>query len=397
MQLRRNPRENREGMMKKVLTGNFAAAYAAMAARVNVIAAYPITPQTTIVEILSELVADGDLDAEFVKVESEHSALACCIGAQATGARTFTATSSQGLALMHELIHWAARGRLPIVLANVNRAMAPGWSIWADVTDSISQRDTGWMQMYCEDNQEVYDTTLMSYKISEHEDVLLPSLVNLDAFFLSHTSQVVDLYDAERIDAFLPKYDPKVKLDPKNPHAFGALTSPDYYYEFSYKIHQAHERAVQVIKNVGKEFGETFGRHYDIIDPYRCEDAEIILVSYGTIAGTVKEAVDRMRDQGTAVGVLKIRYFRPFPIQDLQKILPKAKKVGVIDRAISYGHAGPFFTEVKAVMEGYKLPLYGFIAGLGGRDVSIENIFEILNCLLNEDPRDTFWIGVKHG
>ena len=169
--------------MKKVLTGNFAAAYGATAARVNVIAAYPITPQTTIVEILSEIVADGQLKADFVKVESEHSALAASIGAQATGARTFTATSAQGLALMHEMIHWAARGRLPIVLANVNRAMAPGWSIWADVTDSISQRDTGWMQIYCEDNQEVFDTILLSYKIGEHEDILLPTLVNLDAFF----------------------------------------------------------------------------------------------------------------------------------------------------------------------------------------------------------------------
>lgn len=383
--------------MKKVLTGNFAAAYAAMAARVNVIAAYPITPQTTIVEILSELVADGDLDAEFVKVESEHSALACCIGAQATGARTFTATSAQGLALMHELIHWAARGRLPIVMANVNRAMAPGWSIWADVTDSVSQRDTGWMQVYCEDNQEVFDTTLMSYKISEHNDVLLPSLVNLDAFFLSHTSQVVDLYDTERIDAFLPKYDPELKLDPNDPHAFGALTSPDHYYEFSYKMHLAHENAIQVIKDVGKEFGEKFGRYYDLIDPYRCDDAEIIMVSYGTIAGTVKEAVDRMRESGVKVGVLKIRYFRPFPVQDILSVLSKTKKVGVIDRAVSYGHAGPFFTEVKAAMESYQLPIYGFIAGLGGRDVSIQNIEEILTYLQNEDPRDTIWIGVKNG
>jgi len=203
--------------MKKVLTGNFATAFGAKAARVNVIAAYPITPQTTIVEMLSEIVADGELDASFIKVESEHSALAACIGAQSAGSRTFTATSAQGLALMHELIHWAARARLPIVMANVNRAMGPGWSIWADSTDSISQRDTGWMQIYCENNQEVYDTILMAYKIGENSDVLLPTLVNLDAFFLSHTSQVVDLYDQNTIDQFLPAYNPKIKLDVNNP------------------------------------------------------------------------------------------------------------------------------------------------------------------------------------
>lgn len=383
--------------MKKVLTGNFAAAYGAKAARVNVIAAYPITPQTTIVEILSEIVADGLLDAEFVKVESEHSALACCIGAQAAGARTFTATSAQGLALMHELIHWAARGRLPIVMANVNRAMAPGWSIWADVTDSISQRDTGWMQMYCENNQEVYDTILMSYKIAEHEDVLLPALINLDAFFLSHTSQVVDLYDDAQIDAFLPKYDPKVKLDVDQPHAFGGLTSPDHYYEFSYKMHQAQEAAIGVIKAVGQEFGDTFGHYYDVVEPYRCEDAEIILVCYGTIAGTTKESIDVMRDQGIRVGALKIRYFRPFPTADVQKILQTAQKIGVIDRAVSYGHAGPFLTEVKSALYGQTKPIYGFIAGLGGRDVSMHDIEDMVHRMQKDDPADRIWTGVKDG
>jgi len=383
--------------MKKVLTGNFAAAYGAMAARVNVIAAYPITPQTTIVEILSEIVADGLLDAEFVKVESEHSALACCIGAQATGARTFTATSAQGLALMHEMIHWAARGRLPIVMANVNRAMAPGWSIWADVTDSISQRDTGWMQMYCENNQEVYDTVLMSYKISENEKIRLPSLVNLDAFFLSHTYQVVDLYDPERIDAFLPAYDPAVKLDADRPHAFGGLTSPDYYYEFSWKIHQAQEDAIDVIKEVGAQFGELFGRSYDVIEPYRCDDAEMILVCYGTIAGTAKETVDLLRNQGASVGALKIRYFRPFPLRDIQRVLRNAKKVGVIDRAVSYGHAGPFLNEVKSAMYGENIPIYGFIAGLGGRDVSTHDIEKMTDRMRKGKPSDRIWIGVKDG
>lgn len=381
--------------MKKILTGNFASAYGATAARVNVVAAYPITPQTTIVEILSEIVSDGLLKADFIKVESEHSALAACIGAQAAGARTFTATSAQGLALMHELIHWAARGRLPIVMANVNRAMGPGWSIWADATDGISQRDTGWMQIFCENNQEVFDTVLMSYKIGEHDDVLLPTLVNLDAFFLSHTSQVVDMYDQKTIDNFLPSYKPKIKLDVNNPRSFGALTSPEYYYEFSYKMQLSQQKAKEIIKKVGKEFGRVFGHEYGLTEAYRCEDAEIILVDYGTIAGTAKDAVDRMRNNGIDVGALKIRYLRPFPNEEVQEVLGNAKKVGIIDRAISYGNNGPFFTEVRAAMYGSDCPIYGFIAGLGGRDVSISDIENMVDHMQNNEPSNLIWIGVK--
>lgn len=381
--------------MKKVLTGNFAAAYGATAAKVDVVSAYPITPQTTIVEILSEIVADGLLDADFIKVESEHSAMAACIGAQAAGARTFTATSAQGLALMHEMLHWAARGRLPIVMANVNRAMAPGWSIWADVTDSVAQRDTGWMQVYCENNQEVFDTILMSYKVGEYEDVLLPTLVNLDAFFLSHTSQVVDLYNEKTIDEFLPRYDPKIKLDVKDPRSFGALTSPEHYYEFSYKMQIAQKSAMARIKQVADEFGKRFGRKYDLIEAYRCEDAETVLVDYGTIAGTAKDAVDRMRDRGERVGALKIRYLRPFPSEQVCGILKSARHVGVIDRAISFGHEGPFLTEVKAAMYGRQVPIYGFLAGLGGRDVSIADIESVVTHMKENEPSNIIWIGVK--
>jgi len=381
--------------MKKVLTGNFAAAYGATAAKVNVVAAYPITPQTTIVEILSEIVADGKLDAEFIKVESEHSALAACIGAESAGARSYTATSSQGLALMHELIHWTARARLPIVMTNVNRALGPGWSIWADATDSVSQRDTGWMQVYCENNQEVYDTTLMAYKISEHADIQLPTLVNLDAFFLSHTSQVVDLIDQDRVDAFLPKYNPQYKLDVNDPRSFGSLTSPEFYYEFSYMIHQAHEKAKEVIADVHKEFAKEFGREYGMTESYRCDDAETILVTYGTISGTTMDAVDRMRNKGMKVGALKIRYFRPFPSEEVRSILKNAKKVGVIDRMISFGHEGAFFTETKAAMYGETVPMYGFIAGLGGRDVSIVDIESMVDKMQVEDPSNLIWIGVK--
>lgn len=381
--------------MKKVLTGNFAAAYGATAARVNVVAAYPITPQTTVVEILSEIVADGHLDAEFIKVESEHSALAACIGAQAAGARTFTATSAQGLALMHEMIHWTARARLPIVMTNVNRAMAPGWSIWADTTDSIAQRDTGWMQVYCENNQEVFDTLLMAYKISEHADILLPTLINLDAFFLSHTSQVVDTYEQERIDAFLPKYAPKYKLDVNDPRSFGALTSAEHYYEFSYKIQKAHEAAKTIIPQVCKEFAAQFGHEYGMTQAYRCDDAEFILVTSGTISGTTMDAVDRMRDKGIKVGTLKIRYFRPFPSEEVRSILKNAAKVGVVDRMVSFGQEGAFFTETKAAMYGETVPMYGFVAGLGGRDVSIADIESMVDKMKTQDPSNLIWIGVK--
>jgi len=251
------------------------------------------------------------------------------------------------------------------------------------------------MQVYCENNQEVFDTILMSYKIGENEDILLPTLVNLDAFFLSHTSQVVDLYDEKTIDTFLPAYNPKIKLDINKPCSFGALTSPEYYYEFSYKLQKAQEKAKQVITAVGKEFGKSFGREYGLIEKYRCDDAELILINYSTIAGTAKDAVDRMRNKGIKVGSLKVRYFRPFPSEEIKKAVSKAKKIGVIDRAISYGQEGPFFNETKASLYGTTTPLYGFIAGLGGRDVSIRDIELTVDYMQKKDPENIIWIGVK--
>jgi pyruvate/2-oxoacid:ferredoxin oxidoreductase alpha subunit len=251
------------------------------------------------------------------------------------------------------------------------------------------------MQMYCENNQEVFDTILMAYKIGEHDEVLLPTLVSLDAFFLSHTSQVVDIYDEKTIDSFLPPYRPKIKLDVNDPRAFGGLTSPDHYYEFSYKMQLSQQKAKEIIKRVGKEFNKTFGREYGLTEAYRCEDADFVLVDYGSIAGTCKDAVDRMRDKGVPVGALKIRYFRPFPEEEIKQVLKDVKKVGVIDRAISYGHVGPFFSEVTYAMYGSDIPLYGFIAGLGGRDVSIMDIESMVSYMQKNDPENLIWIGVK--
>ncbi|MEO0093631.1 MAG: pyruvate ferredoxin oxidoreductase [candidate division WOR-3 bacterium] len=385
--------------MKKVVTGNHAVSYGAQLARAQVIAAYPITPQTQIVELLSEFCASGKLNAKFIKVESEHSAMAACIAAAATGARTFTATSAQGLALMHEMLHWAAGARLPVVLANVNRAMGPGWSVWTDQNDSLSQRDVGWLQFYCESNQEVLDTIIQAFKIAEK--VLLPVMVVLDAFVLSHTSEAVDIPDQEIVDQFLPL--PPVnlpyKLDVADPHAFGGLTSPDHYYEIRYKIQKANEEALIVAKEVDAEFQQIFGRGYGIIETYRCEDAKLILVTSGTITGTARMVVDSERIKGRKVGLLKIRMFRPFPIKELREILPRAQKVAVIDRNIGFGHSGIFCQEIKSALYGepIQVPIFGFVIGIGGRDVTPQDIEEIVDFTFKNEKPDSMiiWRGVR--
>jgi len=383
--------------MKKVITGNHAVSYGALLARSQVIAAYPITPQTQIVELLSEFCASGKLNAKFIKVESEHSAMTACIAASATGARTFTATSSHGLALMHEMLHWAAAARLPVVLANVNRAMGPGWSVWTDQNDSLSQRDLGWIQLYCESNQEVLDTTIQAFKIAEK--VLLPVMVVLDAFVLSHTSEPVDIPEQVMVDKFLPSYELETKLDITNARSYGALTNPDHYFEIRYKIQKAHNEALQVIKDVDNEFYEQFGRKYGVVEAYRCEDAKVIIVTSGTISGTTRGVIDEMREQGRKVGMLKQKLFRPTPIDELRSILYKAQKIAVIDRNLSFGHSGIFAQEIKSTLYGLAgaPPIYDYVIGLGGRDVTPDDIREIIdNTFKAESPHDTIiWRGVR--
>jgi pyruvate/2-oxoacid:ferredoxin oxidoreductase alpha subunit len=383
--------------MKKVITGNHAVSYGALLARSQVIAAYPITPQTQIVELLSEFCASGKLNAKFIKVESEHSAMTACIAASATGARTFTATSSHGLALMHEMLHWAAAARLPVVLANVNRAMGPGWSVWTDQNDSLSQRDLGWIQLYCESNQEVLDTTIQAFKIAEK--VLLPVMVVLDAFVLSHTSEPVDIPEQVMVDKFLPPYDLKTKLDLSTAKSYGALTNPDHYFEIRYKIQKAHDQALHVIKDVDNDFYEQFGRKYSVVEAYRCEDAKVIIVTSGTISGTTRGVIDEMREQGRKVGMLKQKLFRPTPIDELRSILYKAQKIAVIDRNLSFGHSGIFAQEIKSTLYGLAgaPPIYDYVIGLGGRDVTPDDIREIINNTFKaESPHDTIiWRGVR--
>ncbi len=418
--------------MKKVLTGNQAAAWGVMCCRAQVVSAYPITPQTTIIEELAELVDKKMLAAEFIKVESEHSAMAGCIGATAAGARTFTATSSQGLALMHELLHWAALGRLPIVMADVNRAMAPGWTIWSDQNDSLSQRDTGWLQYYCESNQEVLDTVIQAYKVAER--VNLPVMLVLDAFFLSHTSEAVDIPGQEATDLYLPPYAPEVKLDVQNPRAFGGMAGVDIYMEFRYKMQLAMDEALKVTVEEDKRFGEMFGRSYGVVEVYPNDDGaengkwkmengtagtgrdahpldefDLLLVTSGTVTSTARVAVDELRAEGKNVGVLKMRLFRPFPAQAVREALSRCKRVAVIDRNISVGMGGIWAQEVKAALYNAECgvrsaelskgtpPVFEYIAGLGGRDITPETVRGIAEDALNAEkvPEQPKWVGLK--
>jgi pyruvate/2-oxoacid:ferredoxin oxidoreductase alpha subunit len=384
--------------MKKVIMGNHAVSWGAQLSRVEVISAYPITPQTQVVEELSEMCAQGTLAARFIPVESEHSAMAACIGASAAGVRTFTATSSQGLALMHELLHWASLGRHPIVMANINRALGPGWNIWTDQNDSLSQRDTGWMQFYCENNQEVLDTTIQAFKLAERVD--LPAMIILDAFFLSHTSEPVDIPSAETVDSFLPQREAKVKLDVSDPRAFNGLVRPDSYTEMRKDQHDAMERALSALEEVEVEWEQLTGRRYGAVEAYRADDAELLLVTSGTITSTARHVVNECRDRGDAIGLVKMKAFRPFPTAEIRKVLKGVKRVAVLDRNISPGHGGIFAEEIRAAL--YDVPLddrptvFGYVLGLGGRDVTPPVIEEIITeARAAKGPkREDLWVGV---
>ncbi|HNU85505.1 MAG: pyruvate ferredoxin oxidoreductase [Pseudomonadota bacterium] len=383
--------------MKRVLEGSQAVAEAVRLARVQVVSAYPITPQTHIVEFLSEYCASGTMNARFLRVESEHSCMAALIGAQSAGVRTFTATSGQGLALMHELLHWAAGARLPIVMAEVNRALAPGWNIWVDQTDSLAQRDTGWIQFYCEDGQEVIDTTLQAYRLAE--SVALPAMVVLDAFFLSHTYEPVDVPEQEEADRFLPPYEARFQLDTAAPCSFGPLVPPAVYMEMRHDIAKAMETALSRFPGIENEYAAVFGRRYGVVEAIRCEDAEIVFVTSGTVTSTARSLLENLRSRGERLGILKIRLFRPFPVEAVRRALGGAAKVAVIDRNFSFGASGIFAQEVRAALcnaPGHP-PVFGFVAGIGGRDVTPELLEEIYWKTKNSDApeKESVWIGLQ--
>jgi len=378
-----------------VVTGNHAVSHGARLARVQVISAYPITPQTQVVELLSKLCEEGELDAKFLKVESEHSAMAALIGASAAGARAFTATSSHGLALMHEMLHWAAGARLPIVLANINRSMGTPWSVWTDQNDSLSQRDTGFMQIYCESNQEVLDSVLQAYWVAEK--VSLPAMLVLDAFVLSHTAEPVEIPLQETADQYLKPFEPDFRLDTTRPAAFGGLTTPENYMELRFKIQEAMETALDEFDAADSEFGKLFGRRYGLVEPYRVEGADLLLVTSSTVTSTARDVIDELRAEGRKVGLLKIRVFRPFPVNLVRQIIGKTKKVAVIDRNIGFGVGGIFAQEVRAALYGHTdVPVFGFVAGLGGRDITPSVIREILDYADRGTKQENLvWIGVK--
>jgi pyruvate/2-oxoacid:ferredoxin oxidoreductase alpha subunit len=385
--------------VKKVMVGNHAVSLGVKLARTEVISAYPITPQTQVVEMLSEMCGSGELAARFIKVESEHSAMAACCGASAAGVRTFTASSSQGLALMHEMLHWAANGRHPVVMANINRAMGPGWNIWTDQNDSLSQRDTGWIQLYCETNQEVLDTTIQAFKLAEAVD--LPVMVILDAFFLSHTSEPVDVPEQDLVDEFLPRREASLKLDTADPRAFGALVRPDDYMEMRWDQQEAMATARRLFDEFDGDWGVLTGRRWGAVESYHADDAELVLVTSGTITSTAREVIDRRRADGESVGLVKVKMFRPFPTAAIRAALRGAKRVAVLDRNVSPGHGGIFAEEIRSAL--YDVPpddrpwLHGYVLGLGGRDVTPDTIDEIIEraWAVDAPSREDLWVGVK--
>ena len=366
-----------------VVEGSYAVAHSAKICRPNVISAYPITPQTHIVEDLSQFMADGEIpNCEYINVESEFSAISALIGASAVGARTYSATTSQGLLLMHEALFNVSGMRLPIIMTVANRAVGAPINIWNDHQDAIAQRDTGWIQLYVEDVQEASDTLPQLYKIAEDHEIMLPGMVCMDGFILSHVYEPVVLLEQELTDDFLPTFQPENILDPQDPKTFGAFAAPDTYEEFRYLQEQAMQKALPKIEAVAKEFEEVFGRfHGGLIDGYMLDDAEIIVMSMGSILGTVKDVVDEYRARGEKIGVLKVRSFRPFPKEQVKEAIKNAHAVVVLDKNISIGtNEGALFTETKSCLYNSKIrvPLMGYTVGHGGRDIRAESIAKVI-------------------
>jgi pyruvate ferredoxin oxidoreductase alpha subunit len=365
----------------KVVEGSYAVAHAVMCCRPDVISAYPITPQTHIVENLSQMVADGELDSEFLTVDSEFSALSVLVGASAAGARSYSSTTSQGLALMYEVLYNVSGMRLPVVMNVANRAMGAPLNIWNDQQDAIGARDVGWLQIYVEDVQEAVDATLQAFKIAEDAQIRTPIMVCMDGFVLTHVYEPVELLDKEKAREFLPDYQPADILDPAHPKTFGAFADPSTYTEFRYQQFEAQLKAQAKIEKVAREFEETFGRYYGgLLDGYFLDDAEIVIVTLGSVIGTIKDAIDAMRSEGKKVGLLKVRSYRPFPVQALRKALKDASVIAVIEKDVSIGGEAGLVTDLKAAFYNSKIttPIIGFTAGLGGRDITIKDIRNIV-------------------
>ncbi|MFN2289881.1 MAG: pyruvate ferredoxin oxidoreductase [Anaerolineae bacterium] len=390
----------------QALAGNEAAATAMRQVNPDVVAAYPITPQTDTVEKFSEFVADGLVDTEFITVESEHSAMSACVGASAAGARVMTATAANGLALMWEILYIAASNRCPIVMNLVDRALSAPINIHCDHSDVMGIRDSGWIILMSENGQEVYDNLLQAVRIAEHPDVLLPVAVCQDGFITSHAIERVEVYDDIQVKGFIGQYDPAWPLlDLENPKTYGPLDFYDYYYEHKRQQIEAMERALPVIQEVTQAFNQEFDRSYGLFETYQLEDAEVAIVVANSTAGTAKTVVDSLRQGGIKAGMLKPRVFRPFPAEELAEALSHLKAVAVMDRSVSFGamdNAGPLFLELAAdlALHGVRIPMAGYVYGLGGRDISTTEIESVYRDLVHvaetgEVKRRVTYLGVR--
>ncbi|MEM4663020.1 MAG: pyruvate ferredoxin oxidoreductase [Candidatus Diapherotrites archaeon] len=366
-------------MVEMVVEASKAIALTAKLCRPRVIPMYPITPQTHIVENIAELINNGEFDAEMIHAESEHSACSALMGAQAAGLRTFSATASQGLALMFEVLPIVSGNRLPCVMTVANRALSAPINIWGDHSDAVSVRDLGWIQLYVESTQEAVDTLIQLYKICENKDVLLPGMLCIDGFTLSHVYERAFIPEQKDVDEFLPPYEPHVVLDPERPATMGPIAFPNSYMEFKKMQQEAMVNAIKVIEKTNKEFGKKFGRRYGngLIETYRMEDAKYAVVGMGTLISTARTVVDKLRSKKEKVGLVKIKSLRPFPANLLRKTLENLKVVAVIDRHISLGYEGPLFTDLRSALYGSDLKIASYIAGLGGRDITAKHIEKV--------------------
>ena len=367
-------------MKKEMLLGSEAIAEGVKLSKPGVIPAYPITPQTHIIEVLSEMVERGEINARYIKVESELSAAAAALGSATAGVRTFTATSSHGLALMHELLHWIPGSRVPLVMVNANRAIGAPWNIWTDQGDSMTQRDLGWLQIYCASSQEALDTIIQAFYITEK--ILLPVMVMIDGFILSHTMEAVDIPAQETVDKFLPEYQPDIYLTPEKPVTFNAAGIGDTFYLLRKDIQKTLENSFSIISETHKRFSDYFQRDYKLIHTYN-EDADTVFVVCGALEGTIKVAIDKMSEQNINVGLVRLRYFRPFPFKELREILAGKKRVVVLNKSLTYGFSGHIAQEIKAALFGTGInpKIYDIIVSLGGKDVFPETLIEIVNSL----------------
>ncbi len=387
-----------------MLTGNYAAAYGAKLSRAEAVPVYPITPQTTVMEKVIELIKEGEMEAEYIPLESEHSVMAAAIAAEATGVRVFTASSSQGIAYMHENLFVASGLRLPIVMAIANRCIGPPISIYPDHSDSLAQRDTGWIQYYVENAQEIIDTVIQGYRVAEHREVLLPVAVCYEGLIVSHFLEPVEIPDQRMVDQFLPPYEPEhVLLSPKKVMHLSVYVSDQYFMEYKYQQQEAMENAKRIIKQMDREFGEQFGRSYGgLVQPYRMEGAEVAILAMGSNCGLARMAVDDLRNDGIPLGSLKLRVFRPFPEEEIRALTKNLKLLIVLDRDASLGMGGIVYSEVATGLYSMKPKpdLINYIVGLGGRVLTLPDLKSLVQEAVIRAKEGTIsqpvrWVGVR--